>query len=358
MKGKILVVEDHPSSRAGLEALLRTQGLEVASAGNAKQAFAELARFRPDLLLLDVMLPDLTGFEVCRRIKQDAQTRLTPVVLVTGLSATEDRVQGIEAGADDFLTKPIDRSELMARVSSLLSLKAYTDELERAEAVLFALALSIEAKDPYTRGHCERLAEYSVLLGEHQGLPEEEITALRRAGFVHDIGKVAIPDHILLKPGPLTSEEDLILREHPCTGEQICAPLKSFRAVLPIIRHHHEKMDGSGYPDGLEGEEIPLTARILQVADVYDALTTERPYKPAFPPAEALDVMEDEVRKGWRDPLLVKEFRQLVEGNVNLFAPESQPQIGATSPREFSPQFAWHDYFRKILSWRGAPEIH
>ncbi len=357
MKGKILVVEDHPSSRAGLEALLRTQGLDVASAGNAKQAFDELARFRPDLLLLDVMLPDLTGFEVCRRIKRDAQTRLTPVVLVTGLSATEDRVQGIEAGADDFLTKPIDRSELMARVSSLLSLKAYTDELERAEAVLFALALSIEAKDPYTRGHCERLAEYSVLLGEHQGLPEEEITALRRAGFLHDIGKVAIPDHILLKEGPLTSEEDLIMRGHPCTGEQICAPLKSFRAVLPIIRHHHEKMDGSGYPDGLKGKKIPLTARILQIADVYDALTTKRPYKPAFPPTEALDVMENEVRKGWRDPLLVKEFRQLVEGNVTLFAPDSQPQIGATSPREFSPQFAWHDYFRKILSWRGAPEI-
>jgi len=357
MKGKILVVEDHPSSRAGLEALLRTQGLEVASAGDAKHAFKELARFRPDLLLLDVMLPDLTGFEVCRRIKRDAQTRLTPVVLVTGLSATEDRVQGIEAGADDFLTKPIDRSELMARVSSLLSLKAYTDELERAEAVLFALALSIEAKDPYTHGHCERLAEYSVLLGEHQGLPEEEITALRRAGFVHDIGKVAIPDHILLKEGSLTSEEDLIMREHPCTGEQICAPLKSFRAVLPIIRHHHEKMDGSGYPDGLKGEKIPLTARILQVADVYDALTTRRPYKPAFPPAEALDVMENEVRKGWRDPLLVKEFRHLVEGNVNLFAPDSQPQISGTSPREFSAQFAWRDYFRKILSWRGAPEI-
>jgi cyclic di-GMP phosphodiesterase len=353
MKGKILVVEDHPSSRAGLEALLRTQGLEVATAGDAKRAFKELARFRPDLLLLDVMLPDLTGFEVCRRIKQDAQTRLTPVVLVTGLSATEDRVQGIEAGADDFLTKPIDRSELMARVSSLLSLKAYTDELERAEAVLFALALSIEAKDPYTRGHCERLAEYSVLLGEHQGLSEEEITALRRAGFVHDIGKVAIPDHILLKEGPLTSEEEFILRAHPCTGEQICAPLKSFRAVLPIIRHHHEKMDGSGYPDGLKGEKIPLTARILQVADVYDALTTKRPYKPAFAPTEALDVMENEVRKGWRDPLLVKEFRQLVEGNVNLFAPESQPQMGGTSPREFSSQFVWHDYFRKILSWPG-----
>src|SRR3989442_14424402 len=224
MKGKILVVEDHPSSRAGLEALLRTQGLEVASAGNAKHAFAELARFRPDLLLLDVMLPDLTGFEVCRRIKRDAQTRLTPVVLVTGLSATEDRVQGIEAGADDFPTKPIAPSELMARVSSLLSLKAYTDELERAEADLFALALSIEAKDPYTRGHCERLAEYSVLLGEHQGLPEEENTALRRAGFVPDIGKMAIPDHILLKPGPLTSVEELIPPDQPRTARHISCP--------------------------------------------------------------------------------------------------------------------------------------
>lgn len=351
MKGKILVVEDDAPSRAGLEALLRTQGLEVATAGSAQQALKELASFQPDLVLLDVMLPDLTGFEVCRRIKQDAQTRLTPVILVTGLSATEDRVLGIDAGADDFLTKPVDRGELMARVTSLLNLKAYTDELERAEAVLFALALSIEAKDPYTRGHCERLAEYSTVLGKKHGLPADEIIALRRAGFVHDIGKVAVPDQILLKEGPLTPEEDRILRDHPCTGEHICAPLKSFRAVLPIIRHHHEKMDGSGYPDGLRGEQIPLTARILQVADVYDALTTRRPYKPAFSPNEALDVMEEEVKKGWRDPLLVSEFRQLVQEDANRFAPESQLVIGATSPREFSPQFAWHDYFRKIFSW-------
>jgi putative two-component system response regulator len=196
-------------------------------------------------------------------------------------------------------------------VRSLLSLKAYTDELERAESVLFALARSIEGKDPYTEGHCERLADYSVRLGEHIRLPEEQVTALRRAGIVHDIGKVAVPDAILLKPGKLTPEEWKIMREHPVAGERICAPLKTFRLVLPIIRHHHEKLDGTGYPDGLKGEQIPLTVRVLQIVDVYDALTTERPYRHALSRAEALATMEDEVKKGWWDPLLFAEFRAL-----------------------------------------------
>src|SRR5262249_16992455 len=170
----------------------------------------------------------------------------------------------------------------MARVRSLLRLKAFTDELERAEAVLYALARSIEGKDPYTLGHCERLEGLSAQLGERVGLTADEIKALRRAGIVHDIGKVAVPDSILLKHGHLTSTEQRIMRQHPLVGEQICTPLKSFNLVLPIIRHHHEKMDGSGYPDGLEGVKIPLTARILQIVDIYDALITARPYKPAL----------------------------------------------------------------------------
>jgi putative two-component system response regulator len=171
----------------------------------------------------------------------------------------------------------VDRAELLARVRSLLTLKHRTDELERAESVLFSLARSIEGKDPYTHGHCERLSDYSARLGEHLGLAEDEITALRRAGVVHDIGKVAVPDAILLKPSRLTEEEWKLIKEHPVVGERICAPLKSFRLVLPIIRHHHEKLDGTGYPDGLRGEAIPITARVLQIVDVYDALTTERP---------------------------------------------------------------------------------
>jgi putative two-component system response regulator len=234
------------------------------------------------------------------------------VVLITGLSDTEDRIRGITAGADDFLSKPIDINELLARTRSLLRLKQYTDELENAEVVLFSLALSIEARDPYTRGHCERLAEMSVMLGKKLALPEEQITALRRAGIVHDIGKVAVPDTILLKPGPLTPGEIAVMRKHPVVGERICAPLKSLHFVLPIIRHHHEKRDGSGYPDGLSGEEIPLAARILQLADVYDALTTDRPYRTAVPSEVALAMMDEESRLGWWDHEFFAEFREMI----------------------------------------------
>jgi putative two-component system response regulator len=195
----------------------------------------------------------------------------------------------------------------------LLRQKAFTDELERAESVLFALARSIEGKDPYTEGHCERLAGYSAQLGEHLRLPEVEIKALRRAAIVHDIGKVAVPDSILLKPARLTRSEQAILRRHPVVGERICAPLKSFQLVLPIIRHHHEKMNGAGYPDGLKGEEIPLTARVLAIADVYDALTTKRPYKPALSIEDALRVMRKEVRRGWWDPEIFQAFEQIKE---------------------------------------------
>jgi putative two-component system response regulator len=272
MAGKILVVDDDAVNRELLQEVLIAEGLEVVTAPDGRSSLLEFVHAKPDLVLLDVNMPFVDGFEVCRRLKSIPETRLTPVILVTALSAREDRVTGIQVGADGFLTKPFDRSELLAHVRSLLSLKAYTDELERAESVLFSLARSIEGKDPYTHGHCERLSEYSTLLGEQLGLPEDQITALRRAGVVHDIGKVAIPDSILLKPGRLTEEEWKIMREHPVVGERICAPLKSFRLVLPIIRHHHEKFDGSGYPDGLRGEAIPLAARVLQIVDVYDAL--------------------------------------------------------------------------------------
>ncbi len=290
------------------------EGWEVVTAPDGRQSLEDLARLKPDLVLLDVNMPFMDGFEVCRRVKSNPETRLTPVVLVTALSATEDRVRGIKAGADGFLSKPVDHSELLAHVRSLLSLKAYTDELERAESVLFALARSIEGKDPCTEGHCERLSGYSARLGKRIGLAEDQVIALRRAGIVHDIGKVAVPDAILLKPGRLTPEEFRIMQEHPVVGERICTPLKSFRLVLPIIRHHHEKLNGSGYPDGLKGEEIRMTARVLQIVDVYDALTTQRPYKRAFSRAEALEIMEEEVKKGWWDPGIFQEFRQMPTG--------------------------------------------
>lgn len=311
--GTILIADDHEASRVGLEGLLSLEGFHVVTAEDGEKALVEFQRVQPDLLLLDVNMPKLSGMEVCRRLKSNPQTFLVPIVLITALTAIEDRVAGIEAGADDFLTKPVEREQLLARVRSLLRQKAYTDELERAESVLFALARSIEGKDPYTEGHCERLADYSARLADYMDLPANQIKALRRAGIVHDIGKVAVPDSILLKPARLTRTEQLILRRHPVVGERICAPLKSFQLVLPIIRHHHEKMNGSGYPDGLKGEQIPLTARVLQIVDIYDALTTERPYKRALSSEEALRMMRKEIKKGWWDPKVFDAFERMMK---------------------------------------------
>ena len=312
MASKILIVDDEAGARSALAILLRREGFEVRDAHSGVAALHECTDFRPDLVLLDILMPGMDGFEVCRRIKATPETRLTPVVLITGLTATGDRIKGINAGADDFLSKPIDFNELLARTRSLLRLKQYTDEMENAEAVLFSLAYCIEARDPYTHGHCERLAEMSARMGARLGLPDEHIKALRRAGVVHDIGKVVVPDAILLKNGPLSPEEIEVMRKHPVVGERICSPLKTFHLVLPIIRHHHERHDGSGYPDGLQGVEIPLTASILQLADVFDALTTDRCYRKADPPEVALRIMENEAAKGWWNRELLDSFREMI----------------------------------------------
>src|ERR1700686_510883 len=326
--GTILIADDQAANRELLEELLTAEGFKVASVATGAAVLEQLAIVPIDLVLLDVMMPHLTGFAVCEKIKANPETYLIPVVLITALSDKQDRIEGIKSGADDFLTRPVDRTELLARVRSLLKLKLRTDELERAESVLFTLARSIEGKDPYTPGHCERLAEYSARLGEQLNLPEEQLVALRRAGIVHDVGKVAIPDAILLKAGRLTPEEWIIIREHSVIGERICAPLKSFRLVLPIIRHHHEKLDGSGYPDKLRGDAIPVTARVLQIVDVYDALTTERPYKKAFSVTDALQTMKEEVAKGWWDPHIFDQFERLVRIGAADFLSRSAAAAG------------------------------
>jgi putative two-component system response regulator len=310
---KVLIVEDDPRQRELLTELLELDALAVTSAADGLQAEYLLAASTPDLVLLDVNLPFRDGFDICRRIKQNPATCLIPVVMVTGLTDTQDRIRGIEAGADDFLSKPVDRTELKARARCLLRRKEYTDELDRADQVLMALGRSIEAKDPYTIGHCARIADYSVLLGRALSLPSEDLRALQIAGSVHDIGKVGVPDSILLKRGPLEPAEWEIMRTHTIVGERICKPLRSFQPVLPIIRSHHEKQDGSGYPDGLRGDRIPLLARVMQLADIFDALTTERPYKRAFSCAETLEQMRTEVNRGWWDPDLFAAFAEMAE---------------------------------------------
>ena len=219
--GTILVADDQSSNRELLEELLTAQGFKVIAVSDGAAALEELARVQADLVLLDVMMPRLNGFEACEKIKANPDTYLIPVILITALSDKQDRLQGIKVGADDFLSRPVDRTELLARVRSLLKLKQRTDELERAESVLFTLARSIEGKDPYTHGHCERLSEYSARLGEHLGFSEDQIIALRRAGVVHDVGKIAVPDAILLKPGKLTAEEWMLNYEQPVVGERI-----------------------------------------------------------------------------------------------------------------------------------------
>lgn len=309
---RILVVDDNRENALLTRELLRTDGYDVATADNATLAEALIREHPPDLILLDVVMPGKSGIDLCHELKANPVTRLIPIVMITGLTERDDKIRAIEAGADDFLNKPIFPEELFARVKSLLKLKEFTDELESAEDVICSLALSVEARDPYTAGHCERLAGYAVDLGRHLGMGEEDLLTLRRGGFLHDIGKITVPDEILKKGTNLTPKEWEVMRQHPVSGENICRPLKSLRAVLPIIRHHHEHWNGSGYPDSLSGEEIPLLARILQVVDVYDALRTARPYKPALAHEEAARLMRNEAKAGLWDLTSVDEFFELL----------------------------------------------
>jgi len=314
--GKIVIADDMAPLLETLCETLRTDGYDVFPAADGDVAMALVHSVSPDLVLTDINMPTLSGIELCRLLKENPATRLIPVMLLTGLDGRSERLAGIDAGADDFLTKPVNTSELRARVRSLMRLKRFTDELDSAESIILSLALTVEARDTYTGGHCERMAAYAATLGTHLGLSGDEVGALRRGGYLHDIGKVAIPDSLLQKAGPLTADEFEIVKRHTTIGDRLCGNLRLLRMVRPIVRCHHERADGSGYPDGLSGEAIPLLAQIMGVVDVYDALTTDRPYRPALTAADACAALEEEADRGWRRADLVEAFTTLCRSGV------------------------------------------
>jgi putative two-component system response regulator len=324
----VLILDSVEVNRRLLRGMLKNSAYRILEAKRPMEAIDLLALEKVDLVVVDLMMPEMSGTDFCRKLKSDRQTRLIPILMLTSIQGTESEIAGISSGADEFLVKPLQPQVVRTRVRAMLRNKALIDSLEEAETILFALAQSVEQRDANTGEHCKRLAHYSMMLGRALGLPESDIRSLHRGGYLHDIGKIAVPDAILFKPGSLTDDEWAIMRTHTTIGEGICRAMKSLSGVLPIIRNHHEKWDGTGYPDNLKGEDIPLLARILQVADIYDALTSQRPYKRAFSHDEAIQVMLDEARRGWRDPRLVPLFATLFE----VPGPDTKPGEGVTTP--------------------------
>jgi putative two-component system response regulator len=310
---KILIVDDEPKNLKLLEAFLLPFQYEILKAENGEHALSIISRTDIDIVLLDVMMPRMDGFEVCRRIKSDENTRMIPVIMVTALDDTEARVKAIEQGADDFITKPPNRVELQARVKSLVKVKILNNTLTSLESVLFSLANTVEAKDEYTSGHTLRVSELAVALGKKMDLSTYDIDSIKIGGIIHDVGKIGVPKSIINKPGRLEPEEFEIMKTHPFIGYKICIPLKkSLGTVLDIIYYHHEKLDGSGYPIGLKGEDIPVGAKVLAVADIYDALTSDRPYRKAMSKEKALEILQQEAAEGKLDKQIVEQLMELV----------------------------------------------
>jgi putative two-component system response regulator len=315
----ILIADDNQAMREAIIRFVEAEGYTALAARNGREALALALEKQPDLVLLDVTMPDIDGFEVCRRLKDDPRTALIPITMLTVLDSPDHRWYGIEAGADDFLTKPFDERLLRARIQSQLRTKRLTDQLERTESVIVALALAVEAKDMYTEGHLWRLAHYGEQLAVAAGLGAEASRAVWQGGLLHDIGKIGVADGILQKPAPLTPEEYAQVKQHPEYGARIIAPLRFARDVAPIVRGRHEHWDGSGYPYGLRGEEIPVGARIIAIVDAYDAMTTDRPYRRALTPERAVQRLRTRSGVQW-DPELTALFISLVE-HKRLLAP-------------------------------------
>jgi putative two-component system response regulator len=319
VRPRVLVVDDHPANLDAVKVCLAELECEIETAQSGADALGIVASSELSLVLLDVRMPGMSGYAVCRRIKSLPLGALLPVVMLTALNDTSDRVKALDAGADDFLSKPFSRVELIARVRSALRLKEVYDTLDSAEQVIFALAAAVEAKDAYTEKHTRRVADAARRLGLRLGLTGPEVDALFRGGLVHDVGKIGVPDAILSKPGQLGSDEWERMQEHAAIGETILRPLRSARPLLPIIRHHHERVDGGGYPDGLRGEEIPLLARIVAVCDAFDALVSDRPYRAGLSTRQALDRLEEGGGSQW-DPELVQLMQTLVPSMPGYWA--------------------------------------
>jgi putative two-component system response regulator len=306
---RVLVVDDTPISRDLLgEVLRRDYAVEVAVDG--LDALEKVGRFRPDVVLLDLIMPRLGGLEVCRRLRAEEATRLLPVLIITGATEREKRLECIDAGANDFLNKPFDIAEVSVRTRSLIRQKRLTDQLETAETVLVAMARMLEAKDRYTHGHSQRVAEYTTALAAACGCSAAHQERLRKAGWLHDIGKVVLPEGILNKPEKLTRDEFEMVKLHPVEGERLLSDLRFAKPYLPAVRHHHEAFNGTGYPDGLAGEAIPLDARLMAIADAFDAMTTDRAYRKGMSVEQAKCIIGENRGPQW-DPELVKAFTGL-----------------------------------------------
>jgi putative two-component system response regulator len=311
----VMLVDDDPVSLSIMEGVCTLAGFQVTSTTDNLEVVDSAVSLEPDVIVMDVMMPGLNGFEICRMIKDNPDTALIPVILATALNGRDNQLRGIEAGCDDFLTKPLDRVAMVARVKSLARVHKLTQNLDNAEKVLESLARSVEAKDGTTGDHCTRLTKMGSSFGAWLGLSAPEIRALERAGVLHDIGKIGIPDRVLLKPGKLDADEWKIMKTHTVIGAELLAPLRTMARVVPIVRNHHERWDGGGYPDGLKGEDIPRLARLFSIVDAFDALTNARPYKPAFSLEKTMSIFESERADGKWDPTSLDQFLSFLEAN-------------------------------------------
>lgn len=304
---RVLVAERSEAHARQIADYLEAVGYMPIVANDGEEALKSIRRDDPEIALLDAGIGRVNAFQLCERIKNHPTTRNIPVVMLVSPSAQDEKIRGLEVGAEDFLVRPVNKLELLARVKSLIKVKRLNDQVESTENVIFGLAKMLERKVSQAVSDWERLAEYACLLGRHLGLTEEDLDILRKGAILHDIGKIAIREEVLLKPGHLSPEEFNEVKLHPEVGERICGPLRCAEQVLPIIRHHQERWDGKGYPDGLSGENIPLLARVMSIADAYDAMLSPRPYRPALTIEEAQRNLRLGAGTQW-DPNLVDVF--------------------------------------------------